>query len=249
MLASSPIRRRSCWCNDAVASVQAARVPVGRAPLCCGGRVRAAGTNFRACCLPASSIWAMRCGPGAGWRRPSPLALVMRWSTAASTANNVNATNGQNLASDIAGIVANSAKVGSYLTPAEVTVVVNNGPATTITNGVPANSGTPANADSYYCPTGSPPTWSWGSAVWYGRYGVHRRWDVREVRHRHRQLQLHALLRQLCVREEWPDDGWRGGPDQVIRLLSPAPPHAQGGGSVGVRAARDAFAVAGARHT
>ena len=71
---------------------------------------------------------------------------------------------------DIAGIVANSAKVGSYLTPADVTVVVNNGPATTITNGVPANSGTPANADSYYCPTGSPPTWSWGSA--YGTAGT-----------------------------------------------------------------------------
>ncbi len=79
--------------------------------------------------------------------------------------NDVNSTNGQNLASDIAGIVANSAKVGRYLTPADVTVVVNNGPTTTITNGVPANSGTAASADSYYCLTGSSPTWSWGSAV------------------------------------------------------------------------------------
>lgn len=84
--------------------------------------------------------------------------------------NYVTAANGQDLASYIAGIVANSAKVGSYLTPADVTVVVNNGPATTITNGVPANSGTPANANSYYCPTGSPPTWSWGSA--YGTAGT-----------------------------------------------------------------------------
>ena len=84
--------------------------------------------------------------------------------------NYVTAANGQDLASYIAGIVANSAKVGRYLTPADVTVVVNNGPATTITNGVPANSGTPANADSYYCPTGSPPTWSWGSA--YGTAGT-----------------------------------------------------------------------------
>jgi Flp pilus assembly protein TadG len=85
-------------------------------------------------------------------------------------ASNVNATNGQNLASDIAGIVANSARVGSYNTPAQVAVVVNNGPATTITNGISANSGTPANADSYYCPTGSPPTWSWGSS--YGTAGT-----------------------------------------------------------------------------
>jgi Flp pilus assembly protein TadG len=84
--------------------------------------------------------------------------------------NYVNSTNGQDLASDIAGIVANSAKVGSYLTPADVTVVVNNGPTTTVTNGVPANSGTPAYADSYYCPTGSPPSWSWGSA--YGTAGT-----------------------------------------------------------------------------
>jgi Flp pilus assembly protein TadG len=84
--------------------------------------------------------------------------------------NYVTAANGQDLASYIAGIVANSAKVGTYLTPANVTVVVNNGPTTTVTNGVPANSGTPANADSYYCPTGSPPTWSWGSA--YGTAGT-----------------------------------------------------------------------------
>jgi Flp pilus assembly protein TadG len=80
-------------------------------------------------------------------------------------ASNVNSTNGQNLASDIAGIVSNSARAGNYNTPADVTVVVNNGPATTITSGVSANSGTAANADSYYCLTGSPPTWNWGSAV------------------------------------------------------------------------------------
>jgi Flp pilus assembly protein TadG len=82
--------------------------------------------------------------------------------------NYVNATNGQNLASDIAGIVANSAIVGSHTTPADVAVVVNNGPATTITNGVPTNSGMVGNADLFWCPTGptgSPPTWSWGSAV------------------------------------------------------------------------------------
>jgi Flp pilus assembly protein TadG len=83
------------------------------------------------------------------------------------SANDVNSVNGQSLASDIANIVSNSAIVGSYTTPADVTVVVNNGPATTITSGVSSNSGTATFADSYYCltMTGSPPTLSWGSAV------------------------------------------------------------------------------------
>ncbi len=80
-------------------------------------------------------------------------------------ASDVNSVNGQSLASDIAGIVANSAIIGSHTTPASVTVVVNNGPATTITNGVSSNSGTASAADSYYCLTGSPPAWTWGSAV------------------------------------------------------------------------------------
>ena len=82
--------------------------------------------------------------------------------------NNVNSVNGPSLANDIAGIVANSAIVGSHTTPADVTVVVNNGPTTTITSGVSATSGTATNANSYYCPTGptgSPPAWTWGSAV------------------------------------------------------------------------------------
>ena len=67
-------------------------------------------------------------------------------------ASNVNSVNGQSLASDIAGIVANSAIVGSHTTPADVTVVVNNGPATTITSGVSANSGTATNADLILLP-------------------------------------------------------------------------------------------------
>lgn len=79
--------------------------------------------------------------------------------------NNVNSVNGQSLASDIAGIVANSAIVGNHTTPADVTVVVNNGPTTTITSGVSATSGTATNADLNYCPTGASPSWTWGSAV------------------------------------------------------------------------------------
>ena len=134
-------------------------------------------------------------------------------------ASDVNSVNGQNLASDIAGIVANSAIIGSHTTPASVTVVVNNGPATTITNGVSSNSGTASAADSYYCLTGSPPAWTWGSAVASG-IACTGGDDIRKVRHRHRELQLHALLRQLRLRDEWCDDGRGSGPNQVIRMLS-----------------------------
>jgi Flp pilus assembly protein TadG len=70
-------------------------------------------------------------------------------------------TNGQALATAIANLVSNSA--GG--TAANVTVVVNNGPTTTITSGTQTTSGTASNADLFYCLTGSPPNWSWGTGV------------------------------------------------------------------------------------
>ena len=75
-------------------------------------------------------------------------------------ASNVNSTNGSSLASNIANVVANANGTAS----ANDTVVVNNGPAVTVTNGSSSSSGTASNADSCYCPTGSPPTWTWGSS-------------------------------------------------------------------------------------
>lgn len=75
-------------------------------------------------------------------------------------AANVNSTSGPTLASNIATIVSNANGSSS----ANDTVVVNNGPSVTITNGSPQSGGTASNADNCYCPTGSPPTWTWGSA-------------------------------------------------------------------------------------
>ncbi len=79
-------------------------------------------------------------------------------------ASSVSSTGGATLASAIATMVSTS----NNGTPAGTTVVVNNGPAVTITNGTPASSGTASNADQCYCPTGAPPTWTWGSAVTCG---------------------------------------------------------------------------------
>lgn len=74
---------------------------------------------------------------------------------------NVSSANGASLASSIATVVTTS-NGGSA---ADGTVVVNNGPTVTVTAGARASSGTAANADSCYCPTGSPASWTWGSAV------------------------------------------------------------------------------------
>lgn len=73
----------------------------------------------------------------------------------------VNSTNGQTLADNIATIVATS----NPGTGANSKVVINNGPTAAVTaGGTPANSGTAANADKYYCLTGAPPSWTWGTA-------------------------------------------------------------------------------------
>ena len=76
-------------------------------------------------------------------------------------AGQVNSTNGATLASNVATLVATS----NGGTPANATVVVNNGPTVTVTGGTSTSSGTATNADLYYCPTGSPPSWVWGSSV------------------------------------------------------------------------------------
>jgi Flp pilus assembly protein TadG len=83
---------------------------------------------------------------------------------AAVNAANVNGTSGTTLASSIAGIVENANGSAS----ANDTVVVNNGPSVTVTGGSVSSGGTATNANSCYCPTGSPPNWSWGSAATCG---------------------------------------------------------------------------------
>ena len=73
-----------------------------------------------------------------------------------------NSTNGQTLAENVARIVATS-NTGPAANSA---VVVNNGPSATYSSPGPAQDGTGTtllNADKYYCMTGSPTSWAWGS--------------------------------------------------------------------------------------
>jgi Flp pilus assembly protein TadG len=76
-------------------------------------------------------------------------------------AANVNSSSGASLATSIATLVANTQGSGW----ANSTVVVNNGPSAAVTSGSASSSGTASNADSYYCPSGTPGSWTWGSAV------------------------------------------------------------------------------------
>ncbi|MEJ0015995.1 MAG: TadE/TadG family type IV pilus assembly protein [Acetobacteraceae bacterium] len=73
-------------------------------------------------------------------------------------------TDGSTLAQDIATLVSTS----NGGTPANATVVVNNGPTVTRTGGNASASGTAANANSCYCPTGGPSNWTWGGVVTCG---------------------------------------------------------------------------------
>jgi len=76
----------------------------------------------------------------------------------------VSSGNAATLAAAISGIVANS-NGGAW---ADVTVTVNNGATSIVTGGVTTSSGTAANADLCWCPTGSPPNWIWGASVTCG---------------------------------------------------------------------------------
>lgn len=79
---------------------------------------------------------------------------------AALNAANATSTKGASLASSIALAVANA----NGTAWANDTVVVNDGPSVTITNGTASSGGTAANADDFYCLTGTAPNRSWGTA-------------------------------------------------------------------------------------
>jgi Flp pilus assembly protein TadG len=77
----------------------------------------------------------------------------------------VNATNGTTLGSSIASVVVGGIGTG-FLGAPNASVVVNNGPTADSTGGAtPTTGGTASNANNYFCPTGSPGGWTWGSAV------------------------------------------------------------------------------------
>lgn len=75
-------------------------------------------------------------------------------------ATQVSSSGGGALASSISTVVNNGHTSSGGWTN---TVVVNNGPTATTTNGTVSSSGTAANADNYYCPTGTPGSWTWGA--------------------------------------------------------------------------------------
>ena len=77
-------------------------------------------------------------------------------------ANSVGSSSaGTSLAQAIASFVATS----NGGTVPNATIVLNDGQTVQVTGGIQTVSGSASNADLCYCPTGSPPNWSWGSAV------------------------------------------------------------------------------------
>ncbi len=75
-------------------------------------------------------------------------------------AASANSTSGATLAGNIGSIVATSQGTAW----ADNTVVVNHGPQSTVSGGTASGSGTAANADQCYCPTGTSTSLSWGTA-------------------------------------------------------------------------------------
>lgn len=95
-------------------------------------------------------------------------ALSVGANYALKNAGQVNATNGATLASTLALLVSKSNCPTAGCPSggeANSTITINNGPAVTRTSGTSNAGGTAINADSCYCPTGSPGSWTWGSAV------------------------------------------------------------------------------------
>jgi Flp pilus assembly protein TadG len=76
-------------------------------------------------------------------------------------AASVNSTGGATLASN-AATVAQSSQGANW---ANTTVVINNGPTSTVNNGTSSAGGTASGADSCYCPSFSGGTTSWGSGM------------------------------------------------------------------------------------
>ncbi len=77
----------------------------------------------------------------------------------------INSTNAASLAATLSGIVANS----NGAAWAGATVTVNDGATSTVANGSTTASGTAANANSCWCPTGaSSAAWAFGTAVTCG---------------------------------------------------------------------------------
>ncbi len=79
--------------------------------------------------------------------------------------SSINAAGASGLAATLSGIVANSNGAGW----AAATVTVNDGATNSLTaNGTTTASGTAANANNCWCPTGGSASWGWGSVATCG---------------------------------------------------------------------------------
>jgi Flp pilus assembly protein TadG len=74
---------------------------------------------------------------------------------------NINGTNGATVATSLATILTSGGTTGG-------TIVVNNGPSVTITDGAASAAENNANANACYCPTRSDSTVTWGGSATCG---------------------------------------------------------------------------------
>lgn len=88
-------------------------------------------------------------------------AVTAASSYALKNAAKAESTDGSTLAQNLATLIA-SANGTNW---ANATVTVNNGPAATVISGTVTTSGTASAADSYYCPTGSGASITWGTGT------------------------------------------------------------------------------------
>jgi Flp pilus assembly protein TadG len=98
-------------------------------------------------------------------RLESALAIGTNYALLPANIAMVNSTNGPTLAQNIATLVGEAYNTGTSNNPFTgnpvVVAVVNNGPRYTKAQLGSGASGTASQANSYYCPTGSPPNWVW----------------------------------------------------------------------------------------
>jgi Flp pilus assembly protein TadG len=86
----------------------------------------------------------------------------------AAASNYALLNNAQVSSSGGASLASNVASVVTSVVSTNATVVVNDGPTATVSGGTTTTSGTAANADLCYCPTGTPTNLTWGNSVTCG---------------------------------------------------------------------------------
>ena len=92
------------------------------------------------------------------------LSVASSYALNSANATPVTSSNGAALASTLASLLS-SANAANW---ANASVIVNNGPTATVSNGAIAAGGVASGADSCYCPTGAKASLVWGAPVTCG---------------------------------------------------------------------------------